>query len=57
MEPQEKPGEKTMLRYFPLTALLGLSLVVASIPARAEEPPARQTTVAIDGTRWLINGR
>ena len=40
---------------FPLTALLGLSLVVASIPVRAEEPPARQTTVAIDGTRWLIN--
>jgi hypothetical protein len=46
-----------MLRDFPWTALLGLSLVVASIPARAEETPARQTTVAIDGTRWLINGR
>jgi hypothetical protein len=57
LDPQEKPGEKTMLRDFPWTALLGLSLVVASIPARAEETPARQTTVAIDGTRWLINGR
>ncbi len=46
-----------MIRQICLAALFGTALFAPAVLVRAEEPRSERTTVAIDGTRWLINGR
>ncbi|TVS18289.1 MAG: hypothetical protein EA424_11155 [Planctomycetaceae bacterium] len=45
-----------MIRQICLAALFGTALFAPTVLVRAEEPRSERTTVAIDGTRWLING-
>ncbi len=46
-----------MIQQFCLTVLFGTALLAPAVLGRAEDQPTKRTTVAIDGVRWLINGR